>query len=128
MSAVTERSRRVTAGKRMSSLVGEALENDEAFWNHDTWAEDGDDADSFRESDEDSEVRKDAFDSDFNDSETDNEADEQAAGDEEERQIQRDEKMQRRQKAMDVARAGRELLQKKKGRIKGNRVFGDTCE
>ncbi|KAI2512643.1 YL1 nuclear protein [Fragilaria crotonensis] len=30
-SAVVERSRRLTAGKRMSSLVGEALDNDEAF-------------------------------------------------------------------------------------------------
>ena len=39
--------------------------------------------------------------------------------------MQRDEKIQRRQKTLDVARAGRELLQKKKGRIKGNRIFGD---
>ena len=110
----------------MSTLVGEALETDEAFWNHDTWAEDdGEDAESFRESDEDSDVRKDEFDSDFNDSETDNEADDQAAGDEEERRLQKDEKMQRRQKAIDGARAGRELLQRKKGRIRGNRVFGD---
>lgn len=109
----------------MSSLVGEALDNDEAFWNHETWAEDGEDADSFRESDEDSDVRKDEFDSDFNDSETDNEAEDQAAGDEEERRLQRDEKIQRRQKTLDVARAGRELLQKKKGKIKGNRIFGD---
>ncbi|KAI2497903.1 YL1 nuclear protein [Fragilaria crotonensis] len=124
-SAVVERSRRLTAGKRMSSLVGEALDNDEAFWNHETWAEDGEDADSFRESDEDSDVRKDEFDSDFNDSETDNEAEDQAAGDEEERRLQRDEKIQRRQKTLDVAKAGRELLQKKKGKIKGNRIFGD---
>jgi hypothetical protein len=125
MSAVAQRSKRATAGKRMSSLVGEALDNDETFWNHDTWAEEGDDADSFRESDEDSEVRKDAFDSDFNDSESDNEADEVKAGEEEERRLQRDEKMARRQKALDVARAGRELVGKKKGKIKGNRIFGD---
>jgi hypothetical protein len=125
LSAVVERSRRLTAGKRMSSLVGEALDNDETFWNHETWAEDGEDAESFRESDEDSDVRKDEFDSDFNDSETDNEAEDQAAGDEEERRLQRDEKIQRRQKTLDVARAGRELLQKKKGKIKGNRIFGD---
>jgi len=79
LSAVVERSRRLTAGKRMSSLVGEALDNDETFWNHETWAEDGEDAESFRESDEDSDVRKDEFDSDFNDSETDNEAEDQQA-------------------------------------------------
>ncbi len=92
MSATVQRERRTTAGKRMTSLVGKALEKDESFWNHDTWAakgsganggdgeDDGSDSgnDSCRESDEDSELRQDEFESDFNDSESDHEQAEQA--------------------------------------------------
>ena len=120
----------------MSNLVGKALEDDEAFWGHETWKEEDDDDmsgnDSFHESDEDSEHRKDAFDSDFNDSETDNEEEEEAAGNEEEARLQREEKKNKRRantnkSYFDVAKAGRALLQKRKGRIKGTRVFGDGC-
>lgn len=39
--AVLERSRRSTAGKRMSSLVGKAHEDDDAFWTHSIWSETG---------------------------------------------------------------------------------------
>jgi hypothetical protein len=127
MSAISQRIKRATAGKRMANLVGKAVEDDEAFWNHDTWADEGDDDgnDSFHESDEDSEVRKDHFDSDFDDSESDNEAEDVAAGEAEEKRLRQEEKASRRTALDGVARAGRELLQKKRGRIKGNRIFGD---
>jgi hypothetical protein len=39
--AVLERSRRSTAGKRMSSLVGKAQEDDDTFWSHSIWSESG---------------------------------------------------------------------------------------
>eukprot|EP00581_Thalassiosira_minuscula_P013932 CAMPEP_0183713066 /NCGR_PEP_ID=MMETSP0737-20130205/8049_1 /TAXON_ID=385413 /ORGANISM="Thalassiosira miniscula, Strain CCMP1093" /LENGTH=760 /DNA_ID=CAMNT_0025941815 /DNA_START=284 /DNA_END=2566 /DNA_ORIENTATION=- len=39
--AVLERSRRSTAGKRMSSLLGKAQEDDDAFWSHSIWSETG---------------------------------------------------------------------------------------
>ena len=39
--AVLERSRRSTAGKRMSSLVGKAQEDDDTFWSHSIWSEGG---------------------------------------------------------------------------------------
>lgn len=39
--AVLERSRRSTAGKRMSSLVGKAQEDDDTFWTHSIWSETG---------------------------------------------------------------------------------------
>ena len=124
MSAVTSRERRATAGKRMSSLVGKAQDDDDAFWNHDTWAEEDSGNDSFRESDEDSEARADEFDSDFDDSETDNEADEAAAGAQAEAELQRQEKNQRRKEKFDVTKAGRDLMQKKKGKGK-KRAMGD---
>jgi len=124
MSAVTSRERRATAGKRMSSLVGKAQEDDDAFWNHDTWAEDDSGNDSFRESDEDSEARVDEFDSDFDDSESDHDAEEEAAGAEAEEELQREERTQKRKQKFDVAKAGRDLMQKKKGKGK-KRAMGD---
>jgi hypothetical protein len=152
MSATVQRERRATAGKRMTSLVGKALEKDESFWNHETWAkggaggDDGSDSgnDSFRESDEDSELRQDEFDSDFNDSESDHEQEEQAEGEEEERQMNRDARKkrasQRPQIAGDIhiakAAAGRAALLQKtqmaqtkggpglKGVFKSKRVVG----
>ena len=39
--AVLSRSRRTTAGTRMTNLVGKAAEADEAFWSHRTWDEEG---------------------------------------------------------------------------------------
>eukprot|EP00957_Ditylum_brightwellii_P132689 10117740-Ditylum_brightwellii.AAC.1 len=89
MSAVQQRSRRATAGKRMSSLVGKAAEEDETFWGHSTWAEepkpptaasdsdevfDSSDEGSYRLSDEEEENKVDVFDSDFDDSESEEEA------------------------------------------------------
>ena len=112
----------------MSSLVGEAQEADDAFWGHDTWEENDSGNDSFHESDEDSEVRKDQFDSDFNESEDDVSDAEAAAGRAEEADLAKEEKSNNRKKTFDVAKAGRELLQKKKGakgRMKGQRIFGD---
>lgn len=69
----TSRDRRATAGKRMTALLGKAQEDDELFWNHDTWdsieeaSEDG----SYNIEDEMEVNRIDVFDSDFNDSEED---------------------------------------------------------
>ena len=86
--AILERERRSTAGTRMTKLIGQAVEDDESFWNHSTWSEgtrDGDHSsedESFHESDEDDEHQVDTFDSDFNDSE--DEEDEQNEGTEEE--------------------------------------------
>eukprot|EP00566_Odontella_aurita_P024303 CAMPEP_0113567582 /NCGR_PEP_ID=MMETSP0015_2-20120614/23353_1 /TAXON_ID=2838 /ORGANISM="Odontella" /LENGTH=104 /DNA_ID=CAMNT_0000469987 /DNA_START=205 /DNA_END=515 /DNA_ORIENTATION=- /assembly_acc=CAM_ASM_000160 len=82
--AVLSRSRRSTAGTRMTSLVGKAKETDDSFWGHSTWGEQAGSSDeesgasSFRESDEDEEDRVDRFDSDFDDSES--EEDEEAEG------------------------------------------------
>lgn len=113
----------------MSDLVGKAQEADDAFWGHDTWEEDDSGNDSFHESDEDSDVRKDHFDSDFNESEEDVSDAEMAAGRLEEAELRHQEKQDNRKKtSFDVAKAGRDLLQKKKGakgRIKGQRIFGD---
>ena len=39
--AVLERSRRSTAGKRMSTLVGQAQDDDDTFWSHSIWSEGG---------------------------------------------------------------------------------------
>ena len=64
--------KRTTRGQRMTALVGEALDEDNAFYGAEIW-EEGDDSDnaSFNSSDE--EEKPDQFDSDFNDSEDDNE-------------------------------------------------------
>jgi YL1 nuclear protein C-terminal domain/YL1 nuclear protein len=70
MSAAQERERRVTAGKRINFLAGQELEQDEAFWGHDTWQED---SDSFHSSDVASQEEVDEFDSDFDLSENDHE-------------------------------------------------------
>jgi YL1 nuclear protein/YL1 nuclear protein C-terminal domain len=99
MSAVVpqQRERRKTAGQRMTSLVGNAQDEDDAFWGHDTWADDASSSgnESFRDSDQDSTLRKDEFDSDFNDSETDHEDEEEAAGRQEERELQQQERSNR---------------------------------
>lgn len=117
MSALTERSRRATAGKRMTDLVGKALEDDEEFWGHDTWAEDDSGNESF--SDNDSEAKVDQFDSDFNDSESDHEEDERAAGAAEEMEISREDRNSRKRGGY-VEKGGA----LKKRRI-GRRVMGD---
>jgi vacuolar protein sorting-associated protein 72 len=98
MSVVMGREKRKTAGQRMTTLVGKAQEEDDAFWGHETWNEEDSGNDSFHESDEDSALRKDEFDSDFDDSETDNEKEEEAAGEEEERELEKSERASRQRK------------------------------
>ena len=117
------RQRRSTAGRRMATLTGKALEDDEAFWGHDTWEEEDSGNDSFHSSDEDSEVKKDVFDSDFDDSESDREEEEQAAGDEEERELVREERGKKRAAAKQVF--GGPPLRRKRGRGAVKRVMGD---
>ena len=126
MSVVRQRERRATAGKRMTSLVGMALEKDQAFWGHDTWEEQDSGNDSFRESDEDSNLGRDEFDSDFDMSESDHEVEDQAAGDKEERDLLRDERKKRAlaKPQIDVAKSGRALMGKKKGKPSTKRVVG----
>lgn len=67
--------KRATRGKRMNLLVGQAAEDDDAFWGNEVWEEgEGSDEDSFHTADE--EEKPDEFDSDFNESETEDEEDE----------------------------------------------------
>ncbi len=65
-------SKRASRGKRMTSLVGKAAEDDEAFWGNDVWNEDGSDAESFVDEEGD---KPDEFDTDFDESETEEESD-----------------------------------------------------
>ena len=108
----------------MTSLVGKAQDEDDAFWSHETWAEDDSGNESFRESDEDSSARVDQFDSDFDESESDHEEEEEAAGVQAEVELAREERIQKRKQRFDVAKAGRDLMQKKKGKGK-KRAMGD---
>ncbi len=121
-----ERERRSTAGVRMSSLVGQAAQDDDEFWNHSTWVEEEDG--SFHESDEESEARKDTFDSDFNDSEDDDGENDNAKGESlEEAQVLLEEKREKRasskRKMVDVVSAGRELMQKRRNAFQRKRVL-----
>lgn len=76
--------KRATRGKRMGDLVGQAAEDDDMFWNHDTWQEgDGSDEESFQEEDE--PLKPDEFDSDFGESES--EEDEEEDEEEERRAV-----------------------------------------
>lgn len=112
----------------MNSLVGKALEDDDAFWTHETWNEEDSGNDSFHDSDEDSDLKKDEFDSDFDDSETDNEADEEAAGRAEELELQKSERKSKQRKGnyVDISRPVAVLQPKggRKGRG-GKRVMGE---
>ena len=62
--------KRSTRGKRMTELVGEALDQDSLFYDHETWNEEESD-DSFEEE----EIQPDEFDSDFNDTEDEDDSD-----------------------------------------------------
>jgi vacuolar protein sorting-associated protein 72 len=106
MSFSTERARRATAGKRMTSLVGSALEEDNAFWGHDTWESD---QESFHASDEGS--VKDEFDSDFDESESDHEEEEVAASEALDKDMLT---ADRTKKHVDISKAGRDLWRKSK--------------
>ena len=68
------KSKRATRGQRMNELIGEAAEEEETFWNHDTWAEDAEDS-SGDESFEEEELKPDIFDDDFNDTESSSDED-----------------------------------------------------
>lgn len=70
--------KRATRGKRMAQLVGEAAEEDDAFWGNDIWGE-GDESDNESYSEE--EVEPDLFDSDFNDTEDEGEEEEEERSD-----------------------------------------------
>ena len=82
MSALLQ-DKRKTRGLRINELVGEALEQDNAFYGHETWAEEESD-DSYSEE----EIKPDVFDSDFNDTESD----EDSEDDEEEGKVRKAER------------------------------------
>ena len=81
---------RNSRGKRMNTLVGRALEEDEEFWGQDFFRE-GDDDESF---DAHSSEAKDSFDSDFDKSEHSNEG--EGEEDENERQIRKQERAKKK--------------------------------
>eukprot|EP00586_Coscinodiscus_wailesii_P018249 CAMPEP_0172493506 /NCGR_PEP_ID=MMETSP1066-20121228/24963_1 /TAXON_ID=671091 /ORGANISM="Coscinodiscus wailesii, Strain CCMP2513" /LENGTH=611 /DNA_ID=CAMNT_0013263711 /DNA_START=475 /DNA_END=2310 /DNA_ORIENTATION=+ len=118
--AVLSRSRRSTAGKRMSVLVGKALDDDAQFWSHSTWKEDknndeSSDDGSYNVNDEAEENRVDAFDSDFDDSESEEE--EGDDDDEEKRAVLEDKATKKKgnyAEPKNIRSAGRNLLRKKK--------------
>lgn len=110
-----ERDRRATAGKRMTKLVGEAQEQDDEFWNHETWQED---SESYHSSSD--EEQPDVFDSDFDESESDNEEQEIEQGAQEERQLQLENRNQKKRSSAYVETA-RPVSQTKK-RIKGKQL------
>lgn len=125
VAACVERSKRPTAGTRMSSLVGKAAEEDEAFWSQSFFEEDQEDNASYRSSDESEENQIDTFDSDFDESE----GEEEAQRVEEERgKVMENEIAQDKRKADKSAKSkafteggvslARQLLQKKKKREK----------
>jgi hypothetical protein len=64
--------KRATRGLRMAELVGEAADQDDAFWGHSTWEEGQDSED---EEFSDVEIKPDEFDSDFNDTESESDSD-----------------------------------------------------
>jgi vacuolar protein sorting-associated protein 72 len=128
MAAVASRERRKTAGKRMTSLLGKAQEEDDTFWGHDTWAEDDSGNDSFHDSDGDSAMKKDEFDSDFDDSESDHDEEELAAGADEEADLQKSERgaNQRKNTYVDIKKASSGLIPTRRKGMKGHkRIMGD---
>ena len=94
--AVLARGRRATAGRRLTTLTGQAADDDDAFWGHDTWGDEDDG--SFRESDEDSQQREDTFDSDFDDDEVEEVDAEKQNAAKAEAEIAREEKDDRKKK------------------------------
>ena len=72
------KAKRATRGLRMSALVGEALDEDNAFYSAEIW-EEGNDSDNESFSEE--EVKPDEFDDDFNDSEDDGSDDDEGEED-----------------------------------------------
>ena len=121
---VTERKKRSTAGSRMTSLLGQAVKDDEEFWTHSTWNEEGgemSDDGSFRESDEESDAKVDTFDSDFDDSEGEDE--DEGGGEDEVLREERDARSAGKKRMMDSVNAGRALMQKKKNAAKRKKAI-----
>ena len=145
-SAVLQRSRRTTAGKRLASLIGKAAEDDDAFWSHKIWSEGGggfsagkkdddteegsgsdssDESDgegSYHASDEDPDAAVDQFDSDFNESESS--SDEEDA----EAELLAQERKDKRAAHVAATAAGRKLprpVGKGRGAVKAKRVLGE---
>lgn len=85
------RARRSTQGQRMTELVGEALEQDETFYNNEVWASDSESSENESFVDEEEDV-PDQFDSDFNDSEDDEDGE-----DDEENAVRKTEVRQKRE-------------------------------
>jgi hypothetical protein len=81
--------KRATRGKRMSALVGQAAEEDDAFYQKDIWNEGSDESDAESYSTE--EEKPDLFDSDFNESE--DSEDEESMDQDEERMLKHSEKV-----------------------------------
>eukprot|EP01033_Poteriospumella_lacustris_P000025 gene25-14_t len=114
-------SKRATRGTRMNALVGQAADDDDAFWGNDVWQEGGgSDEESFRTVDDDD--KPDEFDSDFNDSESD---DDEEEDEEEEKAAQKGGKVQAKvtNRYKDPA-----LLKKAKGGIKNPFAQTETNE
>ena len=149
MAAVLSRSRRSTAGKRLATLIGQAANDDDAFWSHDIWKEGGggfskgranskhadsddgstsssDDSESDGEasyhfSDEDASAAIDQFDSDFNESESS--SDEEDA----EAQLLKEERKEKHASKLASQRVGQAAIVRKKGKgaVIGKRVLGE---
>ncbi|CEL94604.1 unnamed protein product [Vitrella brassicaformis CCMP3155] len=91
---------RGTRGKRMVALLGEALDKDQQFWQHDTWREENDAEDSeYDKKDDEKEFKEDLSDSDIDEPEDE---------DEDEDQEPVEEKVKKKSKYVDPA-----LLRKK---------------
>lgn len=82
---------RASRGKRMNALVGQAAEEDDLFYSLDLWKEEGSDAESYVEEEEE---KPDVFDSDFDESEDE---DEEESDEESEKKIQRQMRKEKQQ-------------------------------
>ena len=83
--------KRSTRGLRMDDLVGEAADEDDAFWGHDTWVDGDEEEDSGAESFSEEEAKPDVFDDDFNDTESSSDEDDD---EEEKKQVKQDKQKQ----------------------------------
>lgn len=88
---------RETRGRRMHTFAGEEAEADEAFWGHDTWAEEAGDEEW---STEDEAHYRDYADADFFETTTEEEEEEEAAERRRAEQAEREENAKERRKAM----------------------------
>jgi len=122
--AVLGRARRVTAGRRMSSLIGKAQEDDNEFWTKSIWNEDKDgeissDDGSYNVDDEVEENCVDVFDSDFNDSESDSDAENGIDA--------KSERNRNHNVKPKLLQSSRHLLRRKKGKRSNATGIGDNA-